>query len=194
MIDKNYWHAYYLNKQNKKSDADGMPTPSAFCSFVLSELPKHVHSPPRILDAGCGNGRDTYALGGTGMDSSGFLPQPTEHAQFVTGDFTTGCKDAYNVVYSRFTYHSITNEQQESFLSSIRNTGTVLCIETRSDKSKDDARVTGDGHYRNFTHKDTLHTQLLAHDFDVLYIYEGNGVAVYKEEDPVCIRVIAVKR
>ena len=98
------------------------------------------------------------------------------------------------MIYSRFTYHSITDEQQESFLSSIQDAGTVLCIETRSDKSKDETRATGDGHYRNFTHKGRLNTQLHAHRFDVLYMYEGNGVAVYKEENPVCIRTIAVKR
>ena len=67
-------------------------------------------------------------------------------------------------------------------------------METRSDKSKDEMRVTGDTHYRNFTNFDRLHHQLKMHKFEVLYICEDSNVAVYKEEDPICIRVIAIKK
>lgn len=198
MIDKNYWKEYYLNQQNENC------APSRFCTFVMAELPKHTvnflyKQPLMLLDAGCGNGRDTYALSQmsdetTGMDSSGFLPKGQARTQFVTDDFTRCDKARYNIIYSRFTYHSITDEQQHAFLRSIERSGTILCIETRSDKSKGEARVTGDGHYRNFTNATTLRTQLATHNFDLLYFCEGNGVAVYKNEDPVCIRVLAVRR
>ena len=212
MIDKKYWKEYYLNQQNKNGNNSSkhpvIPAPSAFCLFVLAELHTHcggTNHTLHILDAGCGNGRDSYALAHshfgarvTGIDSSGYLPpsppSPRVHLQFATGDFTGCCKGSYDVVYSRFTFHSITDEQQNVFLNSIQKEGTVLCMETRSDKSKDDVRITGDGHYRNFTNARKLRAQLNTHGFDIRYWFEGNGVALYKSEDPVCIRVIAIKR
>jgi tellurite methyltransferase len=97
-------------------------------------------------------------------------------------------------VYSRFTFHSINDAQQEAFLSSIRKSGTYLCIESRSDKGLEEQRIHGDGHFRNFTSLIKLRRQLLAHAFDIVYQYEGRDAAIYKEENPMCVRVLAKKK
>ena len=201
-MDKKYWEDYYLKQRSNTSSTTTLPqTPSMFCHFIVNELSKHVQKPWCILDAGCGNGRDTTALAKhamhiTGVDSCGFLP--TEDTQlpihFETADFTNCNKDAYNIIYSRFTFHSINDEQQEAFLGSIHKKGTLLCMETRSDKSKDEARITGDTHYRNFTNMNRLKQQLKTHHFEILYICEEKNVAVHKGENPICIRVIGVKQ
>ena len=167
--------------------------------FIIETIPKYTQNKLHILDAGCGNGRDSYAFAKhghrvIGIDSCGHLPPDAQHVHFATDDFTVHMKQEYHLIYSRFTFHSINNEQQESFLASIQKPQTLLCIETRSDKGIDAKRVHGDSHYRNFTNIDTLKVQLNKHQFDILFLYEGQDVAIYKDENPVCIRVIAQKR
>lgn len=190
MLDKIYWNQFY--KKHQKQNV----SPSDFCCFVLNFLPQLTTKPLRILDAGCGSGRDSYTMGAdthtvVAVDTSGFLPQNTHNVIFFNDDFTTHHKDAYDLIYSRFTFHSITNEQQKVFLASIQKRDTILCIETRSDQSAHEQRVHGDEHYRNFTNYETLRKQLIDHHFNIHYMFEGNDLAVYNTENPVCIRVIA---
>ena len=102
-------------------------------------------------------------------------------------------KDEFNLIYSRFTFHSITDEQQVEFLSSITRKGTFICIECRSDKDVDTVREHGDDHFRNFVNFERLHDLLESMNFTVLDSAEGTGFAPYKSEDPVCVRFIAEK-
>ena len=98
-------------------------------------------------------------------------------------------KTPYNVIYSRFTFHSITNEQQENLVKSIAP-NTFLCIETRSSKDAEEYRVFGDTHYRNLTNMDYLLNLLYKYNFTILFSNESKNVAIYKDENPTCIRII----
>ena len=189
MKDIKYWNNFY-NSFNKLEA-------SKFCSFIISYLDsKHLHN-LKILDAGCGNGRDSYHLSRKnivlGVDSSGFIPKNDNSTSFKSDDFCRINKEEFDLVYSRFTLHSITDEQQEEFFDSIKNPGTYLCIETRSDKGVDTNRHYGDGHYRNFTNIDYLKEKLKKHNFEVYYLEESDNFAPYKEENPICIRVMCKK-
>ena len=97
------------------------------------------------------------------------------------------------MIYSRFTFHSITNKDHDIFLQSIIKSGTYLCIETRSDKSKNSFRYYKDGHYRNFTNFKYITNLLNKYKFNILYIKESKDFALYKEENPICIRIICIK-
>ena len=194
MLDKEYWKAFYRKH-------GGTNEPSAFCLFLLDALEQYAkpQNQLRILDAGCGDGRDSYAFATAGhnvcgVDSSEHIPSAARNVHFAVDDFTTHLKQGYDLIYARFSFHSISNEGQDCFLKSIQQPGTLLCMETRSDKGKDASRVYGDAHYRNFTNLDALKAQLKVHNFDTLFLYEGQDVAIYKHENPVCIRVIARKR
>ena len=186
--DQNYWENFYKTYSNLSC--------SDFCEFVL----KHInhHNVSKILDAGCGNGRDAYMLSTlykvTGVDSSSYIPEPRENCNFLMDDFCIHNKDEYDLIYSRFTFHSITNEQHKTFLKSINNKGTILCIECRSDKDKDADKVHGIDHYRNYVNKNYLENLLISTGYVVEYIEEKDGLAAYKGEDPVCIRIIARKK
>ena len=179
-----YWSTFY-KKFNES-------TPSNFACFIMKFL-NSIDYPLRILDVGCGNGRDSYYLSSkyntTGIDIS-VVPTSTQpNLQFIQGDMVTIDKTLYNVIYSRFTFHSITNEHQESLVKSIAP-NTFLCIETRSSKDVHEYRVFGDNHYRNLTNKDYLIELLQKYNFTILVMSESKDVAIYKEENPTCIRII----
>lgn len=185
-IDVNYWSDFYSSNHTLES--------SNFCKYILEYFGS---KDLKVLDAGCGNGRDSYALAQaytvTGLDSAEYIPEGNANCSFVTGDFCDYDKTSFDVIYSRFTLHSINDEQQESFLSSITRKGTYVCIECRSDGDVNTVREHGDDHYRNFVNFNRLNSLLVELGFKVLVSEEGTGFAPYKSEDPVCVRFIAEK-
>jgi tellurite methyltransferase len=178
-----YWSNFYKNFNET--------TPSNFACFIMNFL-KDVEQ-PRILDVGCGNGRDSYYLSSkyntTGIDISIVPTNSHTNLHFIQGDMVNMDKTPFNVIYSRFTFHSITNEHQEELVKSIAP-NTILCIETRSSKDAYEYRVFGDNHYRNLTNKDYLINLLQKYNFTILFSSESKDVAIYKEENPTCIRII----
>jgi tellurite methyltransferase len=184
--DTNYWKSFYNKKQLEL-------IPSDFCLYIMDYFKSNTKM--KILDAGCGNGRDSYHLAlnheVTGIDIS-YMPEHKENCVFEINDFTICDKSNYDMIYSRFTFHSITNEQHEIFIKSIKK-GTMLCIETRSNKGKDSTRYYGDDHYRNFTDMEYLKGLLTDNEFDILYMEENENFAKYMNENPICIRVICKK-
>lgn len=192
MVDINYWDNFY--KQNNILNKNN---PSNFCLFVLDYF-KNNKTILNVFDAGCGNGRDSYTLSlkynVTGVDISSQSPENIEKCNFYIDNFCTYNKNKFDMIYSRFTFHSITNENHNTFLQSITRPGTYLCIETRSDKGKNSFRYFKDGHYRNFTNLKYITDLLNKYRFDILYIEENNNFAIYKEENPICIRIICKKK
>jgi len=186
-LDTTYWSGFY--------STDHTLEPSLFSTFVLDFF-EHKDK-LNILDAGCGNGRDSYALSKrhdvVGLDTSSYLPKATDNCSFKTADFTTYDKTNFDLIYSRFSFHALDDEQQLVFLKSIKNPGTYLAIECRSDAGEDDPRVHGEKHFRNFVNHQRLDNQLSRLGFIGLYGKQGTGLAPYKTEDPVCIRTIVKK-
>lgn len=187
MSDILYWNNFYkINHLNSCSD---------FCKFIIYYFNNDIKY---ILDAGCGNGRDSYELSKKyiveGIDNCGFIPKETNNnITFKNENFITINKDKYNLIYSRFTFHSINNEMHKIFLDSITKKDTYLAIEARSIKGIDIKLYHGKTHYRNYICLNYLKDLLIENNFEILYIAEGNKMAVYKTEDPICIRVIAKK-
>ena len=187
--DKNYWNNFYHNNNITKSNKA-----SIFCNFVINYF-KNFNI-KKVIDCGCGNGRDTYELNKIykvhGIDNNGFKPKNDINCNFYNEDFVNYNKENYDLIYSRFTFHSITNEQHFTFLNSIK-VNSYIAIETRSDKNKDEHKFHGDEHYRNYTNIDYL-KNLLENKFDILYIDEKKDFAIFGNENPICIRVIAKKK
>ena len=187
--DQLYWNDFYKNKSSELSGS------SNFCVFVLNYFKENAKI-SKVLDAGCGNGRDSYGLSTKynviGSDNSGYTATNTDRCNFEVSDFVSMNKTSFDMIYSRFTFHSITNTNHDVFLKSIKE-NTYLCIETRSDKGIDAERHYGDGHYRNFTNLDYLKKILENHNFNIEHIEENVDMAIYKNENPWCIRVICKK-
>jgi SAM-dependent methyltransferase len=146
----------------------------------------------RIVDVGCGNGRDAIHLANlgfvvTGIDNSSTPPNEPNFS-FVQGDFVTADLSDFDLVYSRFSYHSITNEQQALFLTGIPE-GAYLALECRAEDATSPHH--GCSHYRNPVTQQDLARRLEAMGFTILQAEERRGCAVYKGEDPRCVRVLA---
>lgn len=186
--DEIYWNTFYSNNSTKQECSD-------FCLFVLDFF-KNYTNLVRVLDCGCGNGRDSYTLADKyqveAVDNCGFLSNNESNVNFSVNDFVTMNKTNYDVIYSRFTFHSISDEQQVIFLDSIQS-NTYLAIETRSKEGEQDDVYHGKTHYRNYTGLHYLQDILKSKNYEVLYIKEDKNMAVYKNENPYCIRVICKK-
>lgn len=183
--EQNYWKEIYTQKTIPIQH-------SGFALFIYNYFKNKTFN---ILDCGCGNGRDSYYLSlynkVHGIDTSN-KPEDKENCSFEIADFCNYDKRDYNLIYSRFTFHSISNLQQEIFLESIHK-DTYLCIETRSNKSINITKEYGDNHYRNYTDIEYLVKLLKKYNFNIIYIEENSGFAKFKNEDPICIRVICKK-
>lgn len=184
-----YWNTFYLSHDNINTNC------SSFCEFIMNYF-KDNKEIKHVLDCGCGNGRDSYALAKMynvdAVDSCGFLPDNNENVHFGVNDFVSINKEKYDLVYSRFTFHSISNEQQQQFLDTICE-NSYLVIETRSVKGAKDNVYHGKTHFRNYTDLTYLNNILTERNYKIIYIKEDINMAKYKDENPVCIRVICKK-
>lgn len=184
-----YWNTFY-----NKHSFNNLKKSSNFCDFVMDYFKNE--SIFTVLDCGCGNGRDSFKLAEkyivTGIDNSGYIPNSHYNCTFLNENFVEINKSLYNLIYSRFSFHSISNQEQEVFLESIKN-NSYLAIETRSDIDSNNIEYFGKTHYRNYTNSNYLKDLLLKYNFEIMYFYEGKDVAIFENENPTCIRVICKK-
>jgi len=205
-MDKTYWENYY--RKHSRPDA-----PSLFAEFVLGH---YLKPSARLIEMGCGNGRDSVFFSRNGVQVLGvdqvnseieFLNKTyaNENLEFGVGDFTRmEVGEMYDCVYSRFTLHSIPEDDELMVLKwvfSSLNEGGLFFIEVRSvndPKLQEGERISDcenivDGHYRRYIELDGFFERLSALGFEGVYQAEEIGFAPYASENPPVIRVV-VKR
>ena len=202
----NHWDQYY-----KKDNVPAFPSP--FAEYVANKLINQQ----TILEVGCGNGRDAIFLASqghlvTGLDRSGEAIElcnklySQEPIKFVFGTITNLAKTSnkkFDLIYSRFVIHTMPlNEEIEMLKISyklLKNNGRFF-IECRSindplsqkgEKLSQTERI--DGHYRRFIILEEFKQRLVHIGFKVIETIESNDLAKLGEEDPVVIRVSAIK-
>ena len=170
-----------------------------------------------LIELGCGNGRDSVFLSTEKELSVIGVDQCQDQINFLTTNYKNDllsfkCDDFTNLneysnkldyVYSRFTLHSIQeNEENRTLEWAYHNLkiGGKFMIELRSIKDElcgsgesvgGNAYVTD--HYRRFTEYDEIISKIVNLGFNIDYSIEDKGLAVYKDEDPVVIRIVARK-
>ena len=201
-----HWDEYY-----KKDNAPSFPSP--FAEYVANKL----YTVQNILEVGCGNGRDSYFFSSkghhvTGLDRSGeaielckslYSNEPIEFFFGAITDIAKTNKKKYDLIYSRFVIHAMPlNEEIEMLKTSYKllNKDGQFFVECRS--IKDSLSLKGemlshteriDDHYRRFIILEELKKRLSQVGFEVTKTIESNGLAEFEEEDPVVIRVNAIK-
>jgi SAM-dependent methyltransferase len=144
-----YWSQYYIDRARERLE------PSSFARWCAAE--GWVAPADRVVDAGCGDGRDAIFFAGLGARvvavdaaesavkrcvalglcaacaSMGSLPKPDELLPPGTWH-EASCSEVAGrlVVYSRFSLHAIDAKEAEAFLAWCRLHADVLLIETRS--------------------------------------------------------------
>jgi len=203
-----HWEAFYRS-------AGGVPQPSPFAVEVARS---RLNGRSRMLDVGCGNGRDSayfaqlehevYAVD----TSRAAIELCRKRYQHLPIEFRQGTAEAiaaspgrpdFDVVYCRFVLHAMTEQEEATFCRASRGLlvpGGRLFLECRS--INDPLSRLGEvispterihGHYRRFVVMDDLLQRLEALGLEVVSKVESKGLAVFNDEDPVVIRVEARK-
>lgn len=207
-MDKNYWKNIY----SKQSEDE---RPSLFALNVVESIGVEGKS---IIELGCGNGRDAICFANANatkvvaVDQCENIIELLQHRYQQVGNLDFQCRDftcmedslPFDIVYSRFTLHSISKAQQhEVILWACRNlkNGGRLCIEVRGQKNEifkvgepvegePDAFILND-HYRRFLNFEAFCEELRSCHFQIDYAEEQKGFAPYNGQDETYIRVIA---
>ena len=201
-----YWENYY-SKHREPADC------SPFAEFITPFLKKGK----RLIEFGCGNGRDSKHFAKQGINvlaldqckkEIAFLSdkfKSTKNLIFLAEDMTN-LPDLENsdFLYSRFTINAIDRKGEEKLVkwaaSNLKANG-LFFVEVRSVKDElygigealgDNAYFTD--HYRRFIILEELHQQFTSNGLDIIYSIESKGLAPYKTQDPVVIRLIAQKK
>jgi len=203
-----HWEAFYRN-------SGGVLEPSPFAVEVARS---RLNAGSRLLDVGCGNGRDSAYFAQLGHEvhavdtSRAAIDLCRKTYPHLSIEFRHGTADAvaasprrpaFDVVYCRFVLHAMTEQEEAAFLRAARDLlvpGGRLFLECRS--INDPLSRLGEvispterihGHYRRFAVMDDLLQSLEAVRLEVVSKVESNHLAQFNEEDPVVIRIEARK-
>jgi cyclopropane fatty-acyl-phospholipid synthase-like methyltransferase len=201
-----YWDQYYSNL----TDVTRL-LPSQFAIFVAGEL----QSPHRIIEFGCGNGRDSLLFSShghrvIGVDASDPAIKHCERLAETleeTADFLTSAIDEPDLVgristsegptliYARFFLHAITESEEQSFFqcaNTLTNHGDIMAVEYRTVRDLSQAKTTL-SHYRRFMDPAVFELAAAHHGFHVRYGVEGLGYAKHMQEDAYVARCVLVR-
>lgn len=202
-----YWNEFYASTRARRR-----PLPSQFATFVAGEL----EGPARIVEFGCGAGRDSifFASHGhdvTGVDGSKAAVESCadlaaalgEQAEFVASSIDDPelasrlrVEPGNTLLYARFFVHAITDEEETTFLrlaASLTSPGDRLAVEYRTVRDASGAKVTGT-HFRRFVEPTAFNANAVLQGFEVAYAVEGFGFAKYRQDDAYVARAVLVKR
>lgn len=202
--DPEFWERFYSRPLS-------ITEPSPFAQFVAARYPNSC----MVIDIGCGNGRDSLYFSTAGRTVFGFDASKAaiERCRIANNTLNLSCSfDELDVesrsfvdqikldlnefsstlIYARFFLHAIPERAEALFLdsaASLVRKGARLCLEFRT---PEDARLPkAEGiHFRRFIDPDDLRQKGESRSMTLEYQAVGQGLAVYKDEDPFVARMI----
>ena len=196
----NYWNDFYRAK------ASSFTAPSQFALFVLGE----TLADSRMVDLGCGTGRDALYFSSqgravVGVDASEAAVAHCRQladtnglsARFLASSIDAtdlgarvraeldGAPAGQTTVYARFFVHAINDQEELALLAlaaGICRTGDLLAAEFRTIRDAQQSKVTAE-HYRRFVNPLSFMSNAIAAGFATEYFVEGFGYAKYKDDD-----------
>lgn len=206
-MDNQYWNNYYkINLAPKEA--------SNFANYTMKYLEKNK----LLIELGCGNGRDSLFFANNGINVIAIDQSETiinnlkynnqyENIEFIQDDFVNSKlleSIEADFIYSRFTIHSITEKDEEKLIKRVYNClkkEGIFFIEVRSTKDElyglgekvsRNAYIYND-HYRRFIIMDELIKSIKKIGFKIILAQESRNWAIYKNSNPIVIRIIAKK-
>lgn len=201
-----HWRQFYRDHQIEGG--------SSFARFVADRLPPGS----RVLDIGCGTGRDSIYLAARGHTVAGadLSTEAVEQAQgaarragvdrtrFERLDASsrpdldrliTGLSAVTQpVVYLRFVLHSVDESTEDALLAGLVDAlpgGFLLAAEFRTTRDGKLPKVYGD-HYRRYVDEQAFASKLRHRwGFEIEHLEAGRGLSPYQGEDPHLARIIA---
>ncbi len=200
-----YWNNFYNN--NKLINEQ-----SSFANFVLEYL-KDYPEHKRLIDLGCGNGRDLIFFSNNNYNVTGIDIAPDicnnlryKNLNIICDSFVDYKYKNYSIYYSRFTLHAINFINVKKFIKNLSiqmNEDSLLFIETRSIIGTEYDNLNyyeynfnsgiGDFHNRTLFNKKYLISLFNEYNIFVEYENEQNGLSIYNNEDPYLIRLVLRK-
>ena len=201
---RGHWSDYYSSGQ----------APSVASPFAIS-VNKKIPVGSKILEIGCGNGRDASFLAGEGHQIVALDPSESaiqscrtrdvgdliNYQQGTLPDIVNTLDSDFEVAYSRFVIHAMPLSEEIRTLvaaAKVLLPGGIIFIECRSinDQMARQGEVISPterifGHYRRFIIKEELESRLVESGFKIIESIESKGLAVFGDNDPMIIRVRA---
>mgnify|MGYP001159849508 CR=1 FL=1 len=213
-MDKKYWEDYY--KEHGKDE--GIILHSSFSDFCLNNF--FNNRKLNIVEIGSGNGRDAIffahhqhkvfaidqSITSLENERANISAEINKNLITISDDFTKTNFDfntPIDVFYSRFTLHAINKKDEEAILpkiyTSLAHNG-LFCVEVRTtnDPLYGVGKDCGDNtfltdHRRRFIESNVFLKQVLLLGFRLLFFTEENNLSIYKDDNPVLLRIILKK-
>lgn len=208
---RDFWNNHYEHTYE-------VTPPSLFAIHTLESLTGALNL--RLLDYGCGNGRDSIFFSKyfevLGVDLSEIvinqntiigkqLGSAAKFSVLEKNKNLTNLIESFDpdVFYARFLLHAITLEHENQMLSSLADAlriGAIVCFECRT--TKDPLMQKGIkvseferiyGHYRRFIVPDELRSRLISLGFQINSFEESNEFSPTLTDKPYLLRVSAMK-
>lgn len=181
-MSNKYWSKFYKKPH--------ILQPSTFAEFCL----KYFDETSKIVEFGCGNGRDALFFADKGYKITGldFACQPIQikKVNFIKSDiakYLNNTKNTFSVIYTRFFLHSIKDNMINKLLKWSKG---LFLTEFRA---KEDIPILYPNHYRNKIDGNKFLIKMIRNGFKILYYSKSKNVAKFKEENPLIIRIVAEK-
>ena len=206
--DLQYWNKYY--DDILKSSINSEPSP--FARYLVEA--GMFQNRTSVFELGCGNGRDSLYFTKQGMivvavdqcQNTTLYLNKFDNLTSFNQDFTNldALDPKTEIIYSRFTFHSIDVSGEDRTLSWVYNNlkkDGLFCIEARTIKDPLCGKGIDKGnniwfhndHHRRFINADIFKMKLEKAGFSIIQFEENSGFAKHKDEDPTVLRAILKK-
>lgn len=184
--------------------------PSQFAIFAINELITLKIND--LTEYGCGAGKDAifFSLNGINVTAYDKSLSAIKHAKMRSESLSNTPKfihitdfndikqpkrtKNHNIcIYTRFFLHALDDSLIKSFFHYLNNTcikGDVFMSEFRIIGDNDGQKETSD-HFRNYINPSEFINILESANFKVLYSIKGTGMAKFKRDDALVMRIIA---